>query len=222
MLRAYANRAMVLAMIFGVIATGSLAFAIYLRLQPPTVIRVDPSGESAAMSAVLDPENRMAKMSFHVAAAGDIEPTELEAKALVRRFLESYLNYAPASAERSFAESLNMMTGNLRSFIMNKLREDDVIAKIKESNMVSNFKIRSIEPVKAVPYSFMAFGVREVHQVKNGVESSDRIVSRHNLRLALTKRTEFNPSGLLVAEYWEQQILGDRNSTLSQQSLVEH
>jgi hypothetical protein len=37
MLRAYANRSMALAMIFGVLAMGSLAFAIYVRLQPPTV-----------------------------------------------------------------------------------------------------------------------------------------------------------------------------------------
>ena len=41
MLRAYANRSMTLAMIFGVLAVASLGFAIYIRLQPPTVIRVD-------------------------------------------------------------------------------------------------------------------------------------------------------------------------------------
>ena len=40
MLRAYANRSMVLAMVFGAIALSSLAFAVYVRLQPPTVIRV--------------------------------------------------------------------------------------------------------------------------------------------------------------------------------------
>src|SRR5215472_10458006 len=41
MLRAYANRAMVLAMLFGVIALTSLGFAMYVRLQPVTVIRVE-------------------------------------------------------------------------------------------------------------------------------------------------------------------------------------
>ena len=41
MLRAYANRAMVLAMLFAVIAMSSLGFAIYVRIQPPTVVRVD-------------------------------------------------------------------------------------------------------------------------------------------------------------------------------------
>ena len=132
MLRAYANRTMILAMMFGVIAIGSLSFAVYLRLQPPTVVRVDPNGESTAVSSLVEGENIRTKMSFHVAAASETEPSELEARALVRRFLEAYLNYAPGIAERSFAEALNMMTSNLRCYTMTKLREDDIVAKIKE------------------------------------------------------------------------------------------
>src|SRR5260370_28310888 len=46
MLRAYANRAMLLALIFGVLAMGSLGFAMYVRIQPPTVIRVDKDGNA--------------------------------------------------------------------------------------------------------------------------------------------------------------------------------
>src|SRR5260370_24628973 len=46
MLRAYANRAMLLAMIFGMLAMGSLGFAVYVRIQPPTVIRVDKDGNA--------------------------------------------------------------------------------------------------------------------------------------------------------------------------------
>lgn len=212
LLRAYANRTMVLAMLLGVIALGSLSFAIYVRLQPPTVVRVEPSGEASAVTTTSSADPDKAKLSFHVAAANETEPTELEARACVRRFLEAYLNYSPGIAEHRFAEALNMMTGNLRSYTMAKLRDDDVVGKIKEGNMVSTFKMRSIEPVKGSPYSFMAFGVRELRRVKNGVESTDRIVTRYTLRLAVTKRTEFNPSGLLIAEYWEQQILGDRET----------
>jgi hypothetical protein len=37
MLRAYANRSMLLAMVFAVIALSSFAFAVYVRLQPPEV-----------------------------------------------------------------------------------------------------------------------------------------------------------------------------------------
>src|SRR5258708_20351806 len=47
LLRAYANRAMLLAMIFAVLALASLGFAIYVRVQPPTVIRVDKDGNAA-------------------------------------------------------------------------------------------------------------------------------------------------------------------------------
>lgn len=148
-------------------------------------------------------------------------PSELEARALVRRFLAACLNYVPATAEHGFAEALNLMTGNLRAYTLNKLRDEEVLEKIKAASMVSTFVVRSIEPVKGIPYAFMAFGVREVRQVKNGLETTDRIVSRHNLRLALTPRTEINPGGLLVGEYWEQQILGDKNHGLLQPSQLD-
>ena len=55
MLRAYANRSMVLAMVFGVIALSSFAFAVYVRLQPPTVIRVDSEGEAAIVGGTPAP-----------------------------------------------------------------------------------------------------------------------------------------------------------------------
>ena len=48
LLRAYANRAMFLAILFGVIALASLGFAIFVRVQPPTVVRVDPDGVATA------------------------------------------------------------------------------------------------------------------------------------------------------------------------------
>ena len=111
------------------------------------------------------------------------------------------------------------MTGNLKTYTLNKLREAEIAQKIKDGNMVSTFKLRDIEPIKGAPYAFMAFGVREVHQTRDGVESTDRIASRCKLRLAVTRRSEYNPSGLLVAEYWEQQIGGDRNSGPLQESL---
>src|SRR5207237_7314568 len=47
MLRAYANRAMAMAFLFAALAIASLAFAIYVRIQPPTVIRVDTDGSAS-------------------------------------------------------------------------------------------------------------------------------------------------------------------------------
>jgi len=218
MLRAYANRSMFLAVMFGIIAMGSLAFAVYVRSQPPTVIRVDRDGEASFIKPEKESGGLMRTSSLS-GAGNDAKPTEVEAKAVVRRFLRLYLNYDAASVDRNFAEALNLMTANLRRYTLNKLRDDDVVGVIKEKQMISNFRIRSIEPVKDNPYSFTAFGVKELHQVKDGRETTDRIVSRHNVRLVSDRRSEENPSGLLVAEYWEQQILGDRSSGLVQTSV---
>src|SRR5579859_3109234 len=49
-LRAYANRAMVLAFICVPTALVAVALAAYVRLQPPTVIRVDSGGSATILS----------------------------------------------------------------------------------------------------------------------------------------------------------------------------
>src|SRR5437588_12703265 len=85
MLRAYANRAMLLAMLFGVIAVASLTFAIYVRLQPPTIVRIDQDGNSTALAAKA-PEPKSSGLSIlSVQAAADPALSDLEAKAVVRR-----------------------------------------------------------------------------------------------------------------------------------------
>ena len=217
MLCAYANRSMALALIFGVIALASLGFAIYVRLQPPTVIRVDKDGNAAVVGAAAHPTGG-SRFALSARAASEAAPTELEAKAVVRRFLERYLGYTPDSVDRNLAEALNMMTTNLRVYTMNKLRDDDTVGKIKDDHMISNFQIRAIEPGKGTPWTFTVFGVKEVHKLHNGTEVTDRIVGRYNVRLVEERRSELNPSGLLVAEYWEQQMVGDRENGLLQQS----
>jgi hypothetical protein len=213
MLRAYANRAMLLAMVFAVIATASLGFAIYVRVQPPTVVRVDAEGHATAVGTV--PEGRsLAALTVQ----GDAAPTELEAKAVVRRFLDNYLAYTPATVDQNFAAALNMMTGNLRTYSLGKLRDEDTVGKIKEDRITAQFRLRTIEPLENVPWSFVVFGVKEIHRVRQHVESTDRIVGRYNVRLVEDRRSESNPSGLLVAEFAEQQMVGERDADLLQQS----
>jgi hypothetical protein len=63
--------------------------------------------------------------------------------------------------------------------------------------------------------------VKEVHQVRNGTEVTDRIVGRYTVRLVEDRRSDDNPSGLLVGEYKEQQMVGDRESGLVQHSNLE-
>ena len=225
MLRAYANRAMFLAMLFGAIALGSLGFAIYVRIQPPTIIRVDKDGDATVVGerSRQDPVARLAgvlsaEAAAATAASDSAAPTDLEGRAVLRRFLQHYLSYTPDSATRNFAESLNMMTANLRKLTMDKLRDDDTIGKIQQDQIISDFRIRSIERSKDAPWSYVVFGVKEIHRIKNGTEVTDRIVGQYNLRLMEERRTELNPSGLLVADYSEQQMVGDRNNGLLQRS----
>ena len=225
MLRAYANRAMLLAMLFGVIALGSLAFAAYVRLQPPTIIRVDKDGDATVVGARArtDPVSRMAMvLSAQAGTDGSsgtsAAPTEIEARAVLRTFLQHYLTYTPDSVTRDLAESLNMMTTNLRKLTMDKLRNEDTIGKIQQDHIISDFRVRSIERSKDVPWSYVVFGVKEIHRIRNGTEVTDRIVGQYNLRLMEEQRTELNPSGLLVADFSEQQMVGERDNGLLQRS----
>ena len=228
MLCAYANRAMFLAILFGVVAFASLGFAIYVRIQPPTVIRVDKDGNAAVVGVAQ--RNQVSQLELTLAAeaanpdasfSGGAPPTDLEGKAVVRRFLEHYLSYTPDSAPRNLAESLNMMTINLRTFTMNKLRDDDTIGKIRADHIISDLRIRSIERTKNGPWDYVVFGVKEVHKVKNEAEVTDRIVGQYDVRLVEERRSEFNPSGLLIAEYTEKQMVGERDNRLEQRSELE-
>ena len=221
MLRAYANRAMWLAMIFAGVAVASLGFAIYVRVQPPTVIRVDKDGNAAVVGGPRPLGVGMFSVSANASSVNSslgVGPTDLEGRAVVRQFLTRYLAYTPDSVDRNLAEALNMMTANLRTYSMNKLRDDDTVGKIKSDHIISDFEIRSIQPVKGTPWAYTVFGVKEVHRVKNATETTDQIVGRYNVRLVETTRSEVNPSGLLVAEYGEQQMVGDRESGLVQKS----
>jgi hypothetical protein len=229
MLRAYANRAMFLAILFGVIAFASMGFAIYVRIQPPTVIRVDKDGNATVVGGPR--QNRVSQLELTHAAqaaspdessAEEVAPTDLEAKAVVRRFLEHYLSYTPDSAPRNLAESVNMMTVNLRTFTMNKLRDDDTVGKIQKDRIISDLRIRSIDRTKSGPWDYVVFGVKEVHKVRNGAEVTDRIVGQYNVRLVEERRSEFNPSGLLVAEYSEKQMVGERDNGLEQRSELDN
>ena len=219
MLRAYANRAMLLAMIFGMLATGSLGFAIYVRIQPPTVIRVDKDGNALVVGGPRG--GKVATISLSADASAGVAPTDLEGRAVIRQFLRRYLAYTPDSVDRNLAEALNMMTANLRVYSMNKLRDEDTVGKIKNDLMISDFEIRSMEHVKGTPWTYTIFGVKEVHRVKNATEATDQIVGRYNVRLVETARSETNPSGLLVAEYGEQQMVGEREGGLLQKSALD-
>src|SRR5436853_7618255 len=76
-LRAYANRSMLMAGLFGVIALVSLGFAIYVRLQPATVIRVSADGEATVVGGrpATPALTRAGLLSVLPASAGEAAPT---------------------------------------------------------------------------------------------------------------------------------------------------
>src|SRR6266403_2347701 len=89
MLRAYANRAMLLAIIFGVLAMGSLGFAVYVRIQPPTVIRVDKDGNALVVGGPRASKITTFSLSadaLSADASSGVAPTDLEGRAEVRQF----------------------------------------------------------------------------------------------------------------------------------------
>ena len=88
-LRAYANRSMILAFLCVPATLLAVAFAIYVRLQPPTVVRVDPSGEATVVGRT--------KPEITVVRGQEAEPSEFEKRAFVRLFLERYLDFSPAN-----------------------------------------------------------------------------------------------------------------------------
>src|SRR6266849_2933664 len=148
-LRAYANRAMVLAFL-GVPATMlALGFAVYVRLQPPTVIRVDENGMAFFVG--------QAKPALSVTQGAESEPSEFEKRAFVRLFLERYLNFAASNVSRNWAESLNMMTANLRRTAYAGMQKDNMIGKIQDDQANSEFQLRSLEAGKDDPLTFAAF-----------------------------------------------------------------
>jgi hypothetical protein len=103
---------------------------------------------------------------------------------------------------------------------MAQLRDDDIVSKVQDEEITSSFRLRAIEPINGQPWTYTAFGVKEVHKVHNKVESTDRLVTQYNVRLIQTERSERVPSGLMVAEYGEQQMVGQRVNGLNQASAL--
>jgi hypothetical protein len=211
-LRAYANRAMFLSFLCVPTTLLALGFAAYVRLQPPTVIRVDSSGEATTLGKT--------KPAVAIVRGQDADPTEFEKRAFVRQFLERYLDFSPANASRNWADGLNMMTANLRRTAFALMQKENTVGKVEDDQTTSDFQLRSLEGAKDDPLTYVAFGVKEIHHLRNQNETIDKVVSEFHVRLLQEKRSEANPSGLLVAEYWERAIEGEKKNWILQQTSV--
>lgn len=201
-LRAYANRMMLLSFITAIGFVTALSYAIYLRQQPPLVVRVDRDGYSSVIG-------KKTILSRPSSSKADAEPTEFEKAAFVRLFLDRYLNFSPTSVSPNWAEALNMMTKNLRDSAYTRMQKENLVGKIKDEHTRSEFELRSLDPATAQPLSYSVFGVRRIHRLRDGAELVDKVVSQFQIRLVVEGRSEENPSGLLIGEFWEKPIEGE-------------
>ena len=224
-LRAYANRMAVLGLTCGILAVGSLGLFAYVRLLPPVVIRVDQSGEATVVAGDTVRVGKGLLTTMRASAnSGETPgsaPSDIEGRAVVRKFLTMYLTYTPANVERQYADALNMMTLNFRTLTMNKFREDDTIGKIKADSITSSMKIRSIEAVAGMPWVYQVFAAKEVHRLSSQrIEHTEKMVCRYQVRLVFSGRSQIQPTGLLVGEFWEQQMVGEKDIDLEQKSTL--
>lgn len=224
-LRAYANRMAVLGLTCGALAAAALGLFAYVRLQPPVVIRVDQAGEATVVAGetvgVKNGLLSVVQASGSPGGPSGSAPSDVEGRAVVRKFLTSYLTYTPANVERQYADALNMMTLNFRTLTMNKFREDDTLGKIKADSITSSIKLRSIEPAQGMPWAYQVFAAKEIHRLNSQrIEYTEKMVCRYQVRLVYAGRSQINPTGLLVGEFWEQQMVGERDIGLEQKSTL--
>jgi hypothetical protein len=204
-LRANANRAWLLAFLTIPIALLAIGFAIFVRIQPPTVIRIGPNGDAsvfgkAARGAVTD-----------LATGGTDEFLD---EAFVKRFLTSYLNYSSADVDDHWASSLNMMTRNMRAYTLKAIGDDNTRGKIDDGQIQSVFHLRQINLVSGEPLTYLMYGVKDVHHLSNGTEITDHFVNEYRVRLIADKRSDVNPDGLWIADYSERPIDGERRDRI--------
>jgi hypothetical protein len=112
-----------------------------------------------------------------------------------------------------------MMTANLRRSTLATLERDNVVGKIQEEQISSVFEFRSLEPSKDDPLAFTAFGAKDVHRVRDHQETTDKLVDEVHIRLIQEKRSEENPSGLLIADYGERVIESERKDATGQSAV---
>jgi VirB8 protein len=208
-LKAYANRAMLLAFLCAPTALLAVGVTIYVLTRPTPVVRVDASGVASMLAQKAGATNTLTVFEGTGAA-----PNEIEKRAVVRAFLERYENFTAETVNRQWAEAINMMTSNLRRATLAEMQTENAVGKIQDEQITSVFHLRSIDPEKDDPLTFVVFGVKDIHRVDNHQEASDKLVLCYRIQLVPEKRSEQNPSGLLIARYSEQLIEGEKRDAI--------
>jgi hypothetical protein len=212
-LRAYANRSIVVAGIMGIVALMAVAGFLFVRMQPPTVIRVGSDGQAILLSPHHDRAGRFLPAVLKADAA-NTGPDEYEKQAFVKSFLMRYLNYDPHTLAQNWADAMNLMTVNLRRAALTSMEKNNTVGTLEEEQSSSTFKLSHIEESKTEPLTYTAFGVRTVRSLNNEHEQTSQLVEEYHVRLVNMQRSADNPSGLLVGEYWSEQIEGEKRDAV--------
>ena len=196
-----------------VIVLGGGLFYTFREIAHPPILKENSDGSvTVANVRVTGPVSSRIRLL----PATEIPPDEVAIKFFIRKFLNKYLSYQPATADANLADAFNMMTLNLRQASLKKMRDEGEFDKIQAQRIVSNFSVIRIDAVNGVNLAYTVLGVREIHHIEDGKETSDRIVAHYNLRLAPVVRTERDASGLRVAQFYEEAVMGEESKELSQ------
>ena len=212
-LRAYSNRSLVLAGIMGLVALVAVAGFLFVRMEPPTVIRVGANGQASVVSPIKRAKNRILPALFADKPSA-VAADDYERQAFITDFLNRYLTYDSYTLSQNWADALNRMTESLRRQALADLEKNDTVGKLEQAQASSTLKLSHIEQSKTEPLVYTAFGVRTVRTVNSQQESIDQLVEEYHIRLVNVDRSEQNPSGLLVGEYWSKQIEGEKRDAV--------
>lgn len=201
------------------VAEAVCLFFLVRQVQHPPIFHVHPNGEVTVAGAQSDgPPPAHA----HFLPTAEMPPDDVQIRHFLRTFLTKYLSYTPGTVDANLAQAFNMMTINFRTASLKQMRADGEFSKIQEERIVSNFAIVRIDPLRDVNLAYSVLGVREVHHLEGGKETVSKIVAHYNVRLASAVRTEFDSSGLRVADFWEEQVMGEQDNQLNQPDDLTH
>jgi hypothetical protein len=209
-MRAYANRFAVLAFVSGAIALLSLGFAIYVRLQPPTIIRITPDGEANVISG--RPLFHKRTPAVLADAATSPEPMDYEKQRIVKDFVDDYLNYDFKNVGDRWATALNLTTDVLKKSAYDVIKKENRVGMVEAGKVRSTFEIRQFERSKQDDLSYTVYGIRNVYRMDGTREFAQEMVNRYEIRLALLDRSSETPRGLLIADYRETQLEGEQKA----------
>src|SRR5580698_10547396 len=219
-LRAYSNRSIVIAGVMGLVALVSVVGFLFVRMEPPTVIRVNSQGEASVITPYRAAKARFLP-SVLAASPSNAAPDEYERQAFIKSFLVRYLDYDPHTLSQNWADAMNKMTTNLRRSALTTMEKNDTVGKLEEEQGSSTFKLSHIEESKDDPLTYTAFGVRTVRSMNNEHEFINQLVEEYHIRLINIERSADNASGLLIGEYWSRQIQGEkRDAVLADSTLA--